>query len=449
MLNKYIKGIASNGMSSFLLKVFGFMVGVSAARTLPLEEYQIYAVAIAGLVVFGNSIANSLSMYVAANCRGVIAPRTAFKAVVAFLFIYLATLVAVSVIGDALGFSYDVRVFSVMALVVFSPLLGLVNGYGKYHYFMISGFVSVGVVACASWVGKSYLVGVDDFILVYVMPYAFLFLMFIFLVRQIVLRLLSPTSDREFKIVLYRLRKIVILVGAAVVVPLVIWVVYKYYDGVGGELYLYASAMQWSFMLSQLAVVVGGVIFSSLKGRQHDDMNLYSVWLPVFVVGVFVSFFPSFHLFIFGDRFDESGLGVTLSMVMMVTVLNAAKSSIGRNIVVANASSLSFFSNVLWGVGCISLVVSFSGDKDSVFLATVFLLSNVLVFVCMLPFYFSKSLVSKKMFLDRRSIFLWLGWLMLPVPTVLEMSFGLRVILFLVCIILVFFVFFLRPRRAV
>jgi O-antigen/teichoic acid export membrane protein len=407
-VSKIIKSFFHNIVGSFLLKVIGILIGVVVARKLSIYEYGLYTATISAVVLFGSTLANTVVLVTtsfATSDTDDLKHELSYY-IYSFFFVFLYCIILffgqLFFASDA-GFKVLIIIISILA---YAPALGFFNAQDKAQIFgkfaSISFLVSF-ILLCLQY--QSLTFTFFDALLIYALPYIVLAILINTQVLIIALNSKIKFNDLRFKFVYFKKmsRQIISLLIASFLVPLVFWIIYNKINLNKQEIIsvaIFASCMQWGWLLSQLSIVAGNSLVSRLqRDRSQDDslsfINSFSVLLPISIFASSLLIFPQIHELVFGENFSLETIRVPLTLVMLVAVFNSFKSSIQRRQVAMQMNYISLLSNFLWGIIFISLILVFrvNAARD---LSLFYLVSTVIAFICILPIYLHKELFSWK-----------------------------------------------------
>ena len=453
------KGFIVNSLGLFLLKITGLILSVFVARNLGVLEFGLYSSSLAGIVLFGNSIAIALGMTTSnfyANSDKEIENYESSVYLLGILFVlsytFLLTLFFFFTkdwLFSNYSYYFPVLIFSVL---FYAPVFGIINAKEKYSRFGIYAFLgsTLFFISLASSVVFK-LFSIDLALFLYVLPYVIIgILLHLNIIRDLggVSRALGSLKSLNVKQLASYFKENLFLSFSSGAVSFALWYGYNHVeigDDVLQNVALFASSMQWSFLFSQFSVVIGSVLVSKLMhgNKKLLAFNRYSSWLPVCIMASVVILIPEIHMLVFGEGFSTQVMSPLLNIVLLATVFNALKSSLQRSIIAKNISWLSTLGNFIWLILFITST-SVLEVSDVYIFAMLFLLSNMATFVLMMPLYLRFEVFKLSDYFSVTSIVLFFQTTCVVLVSFLDLDIFYRFLFLVLINALVLFVFFVR-----
>lgn len=412
------KKLVFNGLGSVGLKFSGLFISIYAARTLSLDDYGFYGIAVSTIVLFGTTYVNVIAQYVSAFqvnvSSGILDKSHVFAIGTVFTAIYIATVLTLL---HALDFVLiDASISVALVIVCFcAPVVGFIfkeslhKAYAKFSLLALAIFLLVFYGFSTQYSHTTF-----QYILLYSLPYfiASLFMFIYILIKYTdIVGTYKIVVTKAFFLQLCQFSKgALYLFFASAIVPLCFWLLYNVFDYKLGRdnIGLFVSLMQWTWIVSQLSVVVSNVFISKMRDEEETPLNrfqnLYASWLPATFIVCFIVSLYEVHFFLFGDNFNNEALIQGLAIVLTVSVLSAFKSFIYRIILKFNQNYLSMLSNLLWLTIFVATVYL---KKEVTFLdfCYIYAYSSFISFLVFLPIYIKFKYFSlQEVFLSKCSL---------------------------------------------
>jgi O-antigen/teichoic acid export membrane protein len=418
-MGELIKSILFNTLGSFLIKVSTLLLGVYVARTSGLEEYALYSVSISAIVLLASTLSNVFSPVVSA------ASKNEYSNIYLYSWLYIVGYITVVALLNRV-FGFNLYVNLIIVFLIYSPALGLLNAMGESKiYGLVSIFIFIAFGTFLIVLGYS---AINAELALELIFYPFLMIGIILnliVISKIEFQLCFSTA-MGFKVFSKKITQFYI--GAALV-PLVYYVIYNFLPTVTlDEVGLFASAMTWNVIISQVSVVVSNVLVSRIKEGEAIFLyinNFISI-VPALVFCGFIITFPEIHSYVFGNEFSLEKIRSVLVIVMLTTIFNSFKSSVYRKQLAAGKSNVSIISNLVWGVIIMLFILFFDWE-----LSMSALVSVIIAFLVMYPIFQKSKLIKNKDVFNRNNLALLVSVCVLLFIGLSDLGYALRLTVYL------------------
>lgn len=400
-LNSIKAGFLLNAAASFSLKVVSVIIAIYIARYYGADSYAHYSIVTNAFVVLAISMANPLSQLISASF---IQNQVGFVDNIALAIQSIVFIIIFSVVGSNIYIYYN-KSLAIGALelacitffiLISAAIVGFLNGSRKYKEYTFSALLSIAITLLFVIFSHHYNVVTDKrYYIFYAMPY--------FLQALIITVVYFKKVSQQFFIASPNLKlpsvarfinfgnQCLQLYGAALAAPLSLSFAYFYLsDGGNGKIQIaiYASCIQWVFILSQISVVSNNVLVSRIKNNrgisQLERLNFYLAWLAVLLLSLPLLYFPEIHLIVFGKEFSRDLVGLTLNIVIFTNVFNSFKSSIQREVIASQKAWISIASTAVW-LSITIIALSWFHVSSAFGVAIVFFMASVISFAFFIP----------------------------------------------------------------
>jgi O-antigen/teichoic acid export membrane protein len=432
----FIKNLIYNGIGTFGVKFSGFILGIFVARELGQENFGIYSAVISAFVLFGNTFVNVTSQYISSyqvtSNKGDFNLRKLKNIALPTISIYLFFLLIISYFLNQAVYWLDTFIcLTVISLTSLSQGLLFLRAEHK-TYAKIALFSSLLFFLTLAFTYFFKLLTIRLAMYIYSLPYLAITLLYIYTFKKE-----SYASTFTLKECFSFFKNNMLLFTSACLVPLSFWITYNLFSSKinFATIGLFSSILQWSWIISQIAIVVSNVLISKLKNEKENllanDMNLVFSWLPSTLAICFIMSFYEIHYFVFGNDFKSKETSLLFAIIFSTLFLSAFKSSIYRNIIIKGLSHLSFASNFLWLCLFVFLLYFFE-ELDILKIALIYSSSNFLIFILFFPIYLKYDLFSVNSKSTILSTIIIISYFLCTVcATVFIVNFQYRLILYL------------------
>lgn len=438
-----IFSLLSNGFSYLLIKICGVLLGIYIARQFGIESYGVYSGVIATVVLFGNTLGNSISSIIPSKFETLdISFGNASISVVLSVFIMLAVML---ILGMDL-----VEIVLAICAIIGSASIGVLNSLGLSKKLNLFSTVAMLSFALAFFIFQCFNLPASVYIYLYGVPFAVVMMLsLIYIVPELGLFCVEVKGVAQY------LRRFILLYSSSLFAPLGLYYVYSKLQEyqTSSEVGIFASCMQWGIVLSQLAVVANNVLIKKIaynnnKDAMLSDFNALLTLLPVVIFSSLLFIFPQIHSLIFGGEFKVQEYSFVLNLILLSMIVNSFKSSIQRNIIANDRYYMTVASGGLWIFILFVLINAVTPTLNN--LVICYTLSLIFSTLIMLPFFLKSGVLDVSFYWDRRFIVFVVSVIATFTPKFLGQSIFYQIALYLLSLLFLMLVcYFSYFRRMI
>lgn len=397
-----INKIISNGIGTIFLKTSPLILNIYIARNYSNEVYSEYIILISTIVLFGTSYLNTNSQYLS----GLKDDKNILISAYTHWISYLILVMIFLYFTETLYFS------SILTIIIISSITPKIGDlyrkkeHKKYSKICFTSFCFlISTLLTATIFEES--VKSENLIYLYLLPYLTIVILLIINKENDII--IEENKNLRMK----QLKQMSILTLSAMIVPFGYWFIYNKMGDVIGttNIALFASILQWTFIFSQLSMVISNVLISYLKDSNISiNINIYLSWTIASVLVSNLIIFEEVHSFIFGINYDVKDIIIPFILVQTVIIINSVKSYVYRLIIVSEKNHLTLLSNIIW-VLSFTLQLHFSDIVTIYSLCKYYLYSTLISLFLLIPFYYINFKSELVILNNKKSYFLLLYYL--------------------------------------